>query len=153
MLFDKNDFYARTMHTPDTPQRAALRGTLREISKILIPLHRRLIDVTKDDYAFEVGPIGSPSQLLRLVTDAPFFAWLKPVTSLIVDIDEMARTDFEATDAAAIAERLDRLFGAAADPAFAERYVPLLQRDVDVTMGHAALRQAAQKLGKTQAAP
>jgi hypothetical protein len=59
-----------------------------------------------------------------------------------VEIDEMARTDFEPSAAAAIADRLDRLFGATPDPAFAERYLPLLQRDVDVTVGHAALRKA-----------
>ena len=52
MAFDKKDFYARTMHTPDTPQRAALREALREVSRALIPLHRRLIDATRDDYAF-----------------------------------------------------------------------------------------------------
>jgi hypothetical protein len=44
MAFDKNDFYARTMHTPDTPERAALRAALRNVSKALLPLHRRLID-------------------------------------------------------------------------------------------------------------
>ncbi len=146
MAFDKNQFYARTMHTPDAPERAALRGALREISKILIPLHRRLIDATRDDYAFAYAPVDTPSQLLSLVTGDPFFAWLKPVTALIVDVDEMARTDFEPPAAAAIADRLEQLFGASADAAFAERYRPLLQRDVDVTVGHAALRKAVTAL-------
>ena len=130
------------MHTPDSPERAALRAALRETSKVLIPLHRRLIDATKDDYEFAFAPAGTPSQLLHLVTTDPFFAWLKPITALIVDIDEMARTDFEPADAARITDRIDQLFGASADAAFAERYLPLLQRDVDVTVGHAALRKA-----------
>ena len=46
---DKNSFFARTMHTPDSPERAELRGALREISKALIPLHRHLIDAAKSD--------------------------------------------------------------------------------------------------------
>ena len=142
MAFEKNEFYARTMHTPDTPQRAALRAALREISKALIPLHRRLIDAARDDYAFAFETVATPSQLLGLVTSDPFFAWLKPVTKLIVDIDEMARTDFETPDATAIAERIEKLFGASADAAFADRYLPLLQREVDVAIAHAGLRKA-----------
>jgi hypothetical protein len=145
MPLDKNSFYARTMHTPDSPERAVLRSALRDVSKALLPLHRALIDVAKDDYAFGIAPV-KPSQLLQLLNDDPFFAWLKPLTSLIVDIDEMARTDFETTDVAAIAGRVDRLFGAKADEAFAAQYIPMLQRSVDIAVGHAALRKAATRL-------
>lgn len=145
MALDKKSFYARTMHTPDSPERAALRGALREVSKRLLPLHRALIDVAKEDYAFAVAPV-KPAQLLQLLTDDPFFAWLRPVTSLIVDIDEMARTDFEAADVAAIADRLDHLFGAKAEGAFSAQYIPMLQRSVDIAIGHVELRKAAMRL-------
>jgi len=145
MPLDKNSFYARTMHTPDSPERAALRGALREVSKLLLPLHRALIDIAKEDYAFAVAPV-KPAQLLQLLTDDPFFAWLKPVTSLIVDIDEMARTDFEAADVAAIADRVDRLFGAKAEGPFSAQYIPMLQRNVDIAIGHVELRKAAARL-------
>ena len=145
MALDKKSFYARTMHTPDSPERAALRGALRDVSKALLPLHRALIDAAKDDYAFAVSPV-KPSQLLQLLTDDPFFAWLKPLTSLIVDIDEMARTDFESPDIAGIADRVDRLFGAKPDEAFSAQYIPMLQRSVDIAIGHAALRKAAARL-------
>jgi hypothetical protein len=150
MPLDKNSFYARTMHTPDTPERAALRGALRDVSKVLLPLHRALIAAAKDDYAFGIAPV-KPSQLLQLLNDDPFFAWLKPLTSLIVDIDEMARTDFEPADVAAIADRVDRLFGAKGDEAFAAQYIPMLQRSVDVAVGHAALRKAAAGLRREAA--
>ena len=96
MPIDRNAFFARTMHTPDTPERAELRAALRELSKALLPLHRALIEAARDDYAFATGRTVAPAQLLQLVTDDPFFAWLKPMTALIVEIDEMARTDFEA---------------------------------------------------------
>ena len=145
MPLDKKSFYARTMHTPDSPERAAQRAALREVSKLLLPLHRALIDGAKEDYAFAVEPV-KPAQLLQLLTDAPFFAWLKPVTSLIVDIDEMARTDFEAADVAAISDRVDILFGPKAEGTFSEQYVPMLQRNVGIAIGHAALRKAATRL-------
>jgi hypothetical protein len=145
MALDKKSFYARTMHTPDSPERAALRQALRDVSKALLPLHRALIDAAKDDYAFAVAPV-KPSQLLQLLTDDPFFAWLKPLTSLIVDIDEMARTDFEAADVAAVAGRVENLLTAGADESFSRHYIPMLQRNVEIAIGHAALRKAAARL-------
>ena len=136
----KSRFYARTMHTPDDPARARLRAALRDLSRALIPLHRRLIEETKADYVFAYRPVESPAQLLGLLQSDPFFEWLKPITTLIVDIDEMVRTDFEATAAEDIAARTEALF-AAEEGAFNERYVPILQRDVDVAIGHAAVRK------------
>jgi hypothetical protein len=139
------------MHTPDDPARAELRAALREVSRALIPLHRALINAVRDDYAaFEIGEVTGPSHLLRLVQDDPFFAWLKPITSLIVDIDEMVRVDFSNENVFAIVARLDAMFGATVDAAFAERYVPILQREVDVAVGHAAVRQASSQLPRAK---
>lgn len=145
MPIDRNAFFARTMHTPDSPQRAELRAALRELSKALLPLHRVLIESARDDYALAYGKTVGPTQLIQLMADDPFFAWLKPMTSLIVDIDEMVRTDFEANDARAIAARVEQLF----DDAFNERYVPLLQQSVDVAIAHAAIRAALAKLAQS----
>ena len=144
-MTDKEKFFARTMHTPDTPERAALREALRGVSKALLPLHRALINAAREDYTFAYEPV-TPTQLLGLLGDDPFFAWLKPVTAIIVDIDEMARRDFERVDVDEILGRIDRLFGATPEETFAEQYVPILQRDVDVAIGHAAVRQAVGKV-------
>jgi hypothetical protein len=142
----KEDYYRRTMHTPDDPARAAQRATLREISRTLLPLHRALIEAARAEYDATIAPVTGPNHLLQLLGDDEFFAWLKPITALIVDIDEMVRTDYQAADAEAIAARVQRLFGNEADEAFASRYIPILQRDVDVAIGHAAVRQALGKL-------
>jgi hypothetical protein len=142
---DKKAFFARTMHTPDDPVRAQVRAGLRELSQALLPLHRALIEAAKSEYALAVEPVTGPTHLLRLLGDDPFFAWLKPVTALIVDIDEMVRVDFETADAAKIASRVNDFFnGNGGD--FATRYVPILQRDVDVAIAHAAVRQAVGRL-------
>lgn len=142
----KAKFFARTMHTPDDETRAAMRSALREISRNLIPLHRALIDAAKEDYAFVFGPVQQPTHLLRLLNEDAFFAWLKPITALIVDIDEMARRDFERADAEAVAGRVEALFGNAPERDFSEHYVPILQRSVDVAANHAALRKALARL-------
>ena len=136
---DKNAFFARTMHTPDSPERAELRAALREISKALIPLHRHLIDAAKSDYAFAYDTEATPSQLIELLQNDPFFAWLKPLTALIVDIDEMARRDFDQASARAIPKRIEEMFAG-------EQYVTILQRDVEVAGAHAAVRKALQRV-------
>jgi hypothetical protein len=147
---DLNDkkarFYARTMHTPDDEARAASRAALRETSRVLIPLHRALIEAAKADYSFAYGPVTHPTQLFRLVSEDPFFAWLKPITTLIVEIDEMARRDFEMSEVAAIGGRVESLFANHSESEFASRYLPILQRDVDVAAGHAAVRKAVAAL-------
>ena len=142
----KARFFARTMHTPDDEIRGAMRAALRGSSKALIPLHRALIEAARSDYSFAYGSVDHPTKLLQLLGEDPFFEWLKPLTKLIVDIDELARRDFEPAEAAAIADRINRLFGTEPDPEFASRYVPVLQRDVDVAVGHAALRKAVSGL-------
>ena len=142
----KAKFFARTMHTPDDQARAALRSALRDVSRALIPLHRALIDEAKADYALGYGPVDQPTRLLHLLNEDPFFAWLKPITSLIVDIDEMSRRDFEADEAEAISKRVETMFGSSPDATFAAMYVPLLQRSVDVAVNHAALRNAVARL-------
>ena len=145
----KEDLYARMMHTPDDPARAELRAALREVWKQLLPLHRALIDSASAEYGATVAPVSGPTHLLQLLQDDPFFIWLKPLTSLIVDIDTMSRTDFERADVDGIVTRMEHLFGATADDAeFTSRYIPILQRDVDVAIAHAAIRQISGKLQK-----
>lgn len=136
----KAEFYARRMHTPDTPERAELRAALRATSKQLIGLHRHLIQAAKDDYAFATGKTPAPAELLGLLTNDPFFAWLKPMTELIVAIDEMASADFEPADARELVRRVATMFDAT-EGEFATNYVPILQREVDVAIAHAALRK------------
>ena len=136
---DKNSFYARTMHTPDSPERGRLREGLRETSKALIPLHRHLINAAKSDYAFAYSKDVSATQLVDLLQNDPFFGWLKPLTSVIVDIDEMVRADFEPADVAAILGRIDAILAGT-------QYIDMLQREVDVASAHAGLRAALQRL-------
>lgn len=136
---DKKSFFARTMHTPDSPERGEQRAALRDVSRTLLPLHRRLIESAKSDYAFAYDANATPAQLIELLQNDPFFAWLKPFTAVIVDIDEMTRTDFEPAEVDAIITRVEALL---AD----QHYIDRLQGDVDVASGHAALRGAMQRL-------
>jgi hypothetical protein len=137
----KEDFYARTMHTPDDPVRAAQRAGLRDLWKQLLPLHRALIDAARDEYIATGADVAGPTHLLQLLNEDPFFQWLKPMTALIVEIDEMSRTDFDRAQLDAMVARVREIFDGGAAGPFGSRYLPLLQRDVDVAIAHAAIRQ------------
>jgi len=134
------------MHTPDDPARAELRAALRDLWKQLMPMHRALIDAARDEYAATVAPVTGPNHLLQLLQEEPFFEWLRPMTTLIVDVDSLSRTDFERADVDALVARVERLFGSNADAAFAARYLPILQREIDVAAGHASIRRLLGRL-------
>ena len=142
----KEDIYARTMHTPDTPERATQRAALRDLWKQLLPLHRALIDAAREEYSLNVAPVTGPTHMLRLLDEDPYFTWLKPLTAAIVEIDEMSRKDFDAAQLEAMIARVRGIFDAEAGTPFGRRYVPLLQRDVDVAIAHAAIRQILARL-------
>ncbi|HYR30069.1 MAG TPA: hypothetical protein VEU30_16485 [Thermoanaerobaculia bacterium] len=142
----KEDFYARTMHTPDDPARAAQRASLRDLWKQLLPLHRALIDAARDEYIARGNAVAGPTHLLQLLNEDAFFTWLKPLTAVIVDIDEMSRTDFERAQVDVMMGRVRQIFDGEAEAAFGSRYLPLLQRDVDVAIAHAAIRQILARL-------
>ena len=142
----KEDLYARMMHTPDDPARAELRAALRDLWKQLMPMHRALIDAARDEYIASGAPVNGPTHLLQLLQEEPFFEWLRPMTSLIVDVDSLSRTDFERADVDAIVARVERMFGNGADAAFSARYLPMLQREIDVAAGHASIRKILKRL-------
>jgi hypothetical protein len=142
----KEDFYARTMHTPDDPVRAAQRAGLRDLWKQLLPLHRALIDTARDEYIATGADVAGPTHLLQLLNEDPFFQWLKPMTALIVEIDEMSRTDFDRAQLDVMMARVREIFDGDAGGPFGSRYLPLLQRDVDVAIAHAAIRQILGRL-------
>lgn len=54
----------------------------------LLALHKLLIDAERRRYEAIHGPIGGPHQALQLVSRDPWFAWLRPLGSLILAIDE-----------------------------------------------------------------
>jgi hypothetical protein len=62
-------------------QEAALHGRL-------LDLHRMLLELVRDEYEQEHGPIGGPGPLLQLVTQDPAFQWLRPLSMLLVEMDD-----------------------------------------------------------------
>ena len=64
------------------------RTRLAEIRETLLTLHKALLDSERTAYEIVHGPIGPPAAFLQLLINNERFAWLRPITTLIVQIDE-----------------------------------------------------------------
>ena len=62
-----------------------LLGNLRNL---LLEQHKLLLDRERAEYEKTNGPVGGPGPFLALVIGDPHFAWLKQVSTLVVEIDE-----------------------------------------------------------------
>ena len=117
---------------------------LGELRARLLTLHKVLLDDARTAYELDRGNVGSSANLLQLVINDPWFAWLHAVSELIVRIDEMLSTDSPETDAdgVALAEQVERLLTASENGAgFQRRYYEALQRQPAVVLAHAEVRR------------
>ena len=121
---------------------AATRGRLGEVRRALLRLHKVLLEAERALYERGRGSVGGSGEFLQLVINDPWFAWLRPVSELIVRIDELQELAQETTEE----EALTALGQAAAlvRPAdgggeFGRRYREALQRSPDAVLAHAGL--------------
>src|SRR5690348_1159327 len=64
------------------------RDRLQALRSALLTLHKALVDSERVEYERVMGKIQSPNHFLQLLTTDPWFAWLSPLSKLIVSIDE-----------------------------------------------------------------
>src|SRR5437868_15130570 len=114
---------------------------LLEVASALREVHRALVEATRASYERDVGPAGGPGQMLKLLTEDPYFAWLHPMSELIVDLDSLlAQELLPAGTVAAVRMEVDRL--ARAGGPFWEKYAPFLQSNPEVVVSLCNLCQA-----------
>ncbi len=117
-----------------------IKERLEELRHALLDLHKTLVDSERVTYEQTVGAIRSPSQFLQLLTTDPWFAWLQPLSQLIVSMDEALDSKeplTEATVDAAVKEANLLLSPSEIGEGFAHHYYDALQRDPDVVIAHA----------------
>ena len=125
------------------------RHQLAELRGRLLMLHKVLLDDTRTAYELDRGSVGSSANLLQLVINDPWFAWLHAVSELIVRIDEMLAPDSPETDAdgVALADQVERLLTASEHgEGFQRRYYEALQRQPAVVLAHAEVRRTLKSM-------
>ena len=92
---------ATRISRPDLPP-DPIRDRLKEIRLGLLRLHKALIDAERGEIERRSGPMSSGHFLQMLIQDEAF-AWLRPFSELIVQMDETfaAREPIEEGDARA----------------------------------------------------
>jgi hypothetical protein len=130
-----------------TLEQEVIRKPLLELHSALLKLHKALLDSERIVYEKNVGPIQSPNHFFQLLTNDPWFAWLRPISQLIVAIDETLDAKEPLTNAdvdAVMNQSVFLLVPAKSGGEFGERYVAALQRDPRVVLTHA---QVAKRIG------
>ena len=112
------------------------RSLLRELRQVLLHLHKTLIDWQRAEYEMDHGPMGTP-QLLQVIFSDEAFAWLRPMSGLIVSIDEaLEAKPPDAPPAAPLIGQARELASPAPGTAYSERYHAALQELPDAVLGH-----------------
>lgn len=114
---------------------------LQETRNALLNLHKELIDSQREQYEKTVGPIPSPNHFLKLLTQDPWFAWLQPLSQLIVTMDEVLEEKEPLTAPmvdALLSQSRSLLVPEESNEGFSGHYFAALQEDPGVVMAHAA---------------
>lgn len=130
---------------PLPPMSETSRERLRDLRTRLLSLHKVLLDDARATYEMDRGRVGSSGNLLQLVINDPWFAWLHALSELIVRIDQTVEPESLATeaDSPALVEQVERLLTASEHgTGFQRRYFDALQRQPAVVLAHGDVRRA-----------
>lgn len=118
---------------------ASDRSRLEKLRLSLLNLHKALVDSERIEYEKTIGKIQSPNHFLQLLTSDPWFAWLSPLSQLIVSMDEALdeKEPLTPSDVEALVSQSHRLLAPSeTGEGFSKHYYEALQRDPDVVLAH-----------------
>lgn len=137
-------------------ENADMERTVDALASHLRALHKALIDIEAEQFTRAFGRIDGPLHLLGLLTEHPYFAWLRCFSAFIADLDQIRARDepISIEQAGALRAAVETMIGPlpAMQPLFRQRYLELLQQAPEVTAAHGALRRVLESLPKTSAA-
>ena len=116
------------------------RQQLREVRRGLFRLHKTLIDAERAAFERSKGRLSNGQFLQALIQD-PFFAWLRPFSTLLVEIDEAlaAKEPLPEPSARFYVARIRALVAPDEREETVSRYEHVRQRDADALVAHVEL--------------
>ncbi len=113
------------------------RALLIELRRLLLQLHKTLIDWQRADYERVHGRLQT-TQLLNVLFNDAAFAWLRAMSGLIVRIDETleAKTAEAETATGPLVAQARELVSPEVGGAYAQRYHAALQEMPDAVLAH-----------------
>jgi hypothetical protein len=125
--------------TPENELTAETREQLTKVRTVLLRLHKTLLDFERQGYEREHGKIENSYAFLQLVMGDPWFAWLRQLSELIVEMDELLaakETPNEETAAALIENAKLLLTPAESGSEFQRKYFVTMQQSPEVVVAH-----------------
>ena len=117
------------------------RRQLDDVRRGLLRVHKALLEDARIRYEREQGRIAGSNALLQLVLNDPWFAWLHPLSGLVVAIDELLAADAPTEgDADALLNQARMLLRPDENgEGFQRRYHRAIQDVPDVLIAHVAI--------------
>ena len=115
------------------------RELLTSIRTVLLRLHKTLLDFERASYERKHGKIGNSYEFLQLVMGDAWFAWLRQLSELIVEMDELLaskETSKEATALALIQQAKMLLTPTESGSEFQKKYFAAIQGSPEVVLAH-----------------
>jgi hypothetical protein len=115
------------------------RQQLTNVRTVLLRLHKTLLDFEREGYERERGKIGNSYAFLQLVMSDLWFAWLRQLSELIVEMDELLaakETPGEATAVALIRQASILLTPSESGSEFQKKYFAAMQQSPGVVLAH-----------------
>ena len=112
------------------------RALLAELRRLLLHLHKTLIDWQRDDYERLNGRLQT-TQLLQVIFNDPSFAWLRTMSGLIVRIDEaLEEKPPDVSETGPLVAQARELVAPEAGTPYAMRYHAALQELPEAVLAH-----------------
>jgi glutamate carboxypeptidase len=133
----------------ESSQAPILREQVQRVRDVLLELHRALLAWESENYARDRGPLAR-QELLRLLLESNEFAWLRPMSTLIADMDVLIDADHVPSawayrDLLHQTVEMFRLADEAAE--FTKKYRAALQQSLDSAGRHGELRALLRDVG------
>ena len=138
-----------SLETNDALPQSVLKH-LTDLRRALLHLHKTLLDMERADFERDFGRLNS-GELLQLVINHAQFAWLRLISALVVELDEMLSNEEPATmtDVRNLLAQARLLIISPTDDAFKEKYQGALQREPAAVMAHSAVTELLRDVAQT----
>ena len=113
---------------------------LQSLRSQLLSLHHALLEMERRNFEKMFGRLTS-GELLQLVINHAQFAWLRVISALVVQIDELLDREEPVTlaDIQDVTTQARALFTSSGNEEFRAKYELALQQHSEVVMAHSAL--------------
>ena len=125
--------------TSDLDLTEKTRQQLSQVRTASLRLHKTLLDFEREGYERAHDKITNSYAFLQLVMSDPWFAWLRQLSELIVEMDELLaakETPKEATAVALIQQASILLTPSEAGSEFQRKYFTAMQQSPEVVLAH-----------------